>query len=377
MVNIGISLLATRDANIWNNGMNQNLAFLVMLLRDCPNVGKIWLLNGGDADQLPASLEFEALGATLVRPHEVTHQVDMVIEMGAQLPLEWLRRVHALGARVVLFMTGSMYLDMAQQVIFDRPGGMLLNGAPWDEVWVLPQHVKSAAPLLRTVTRAPVLCMPHLWAPTFIDARIEQVRASGQRFGFEPGARGRAWRVAIFEPNIGVVKSCFLPMLVCEQAYRRQREAVGMMLVISSFHMKEHPTFNRMAVHLDLTRDHKATYEPRLAFVECMAGNAVDAVVAHQWECGLNYAYYDALYGGYPLVHNSEFLQAAGQGFYYPHFSAMEGAEQLLRAWAREPGFWQDYHRGALQYLRALAPSHPQNQQAFAVRVGRSTEAIR
>jgi len=372
VLNIGISVMATSGANIWNNGLNQNLAFLLMLLRGCPQVGNIWLLNGGDTEELPPALEFHSLGAKLVRPHEVTYQLDMVIEMGAQLPLEWLRRVHAQGTRVVLFMVGSLTLDMAHQAVFDRPGGMVLNGAPWDEVWILPQHARTSAPMLRTVTRAPVIVMPHLWAPTFVDPSIALMQAGGWRFGFQPGRRGRPWRVAMFEPNLGVVKASFIPMLICEEAYRRQREAVSLMLVVNSFHMKEHATFNRMAANLDLTRDHKATYEPRLVFVECMAQQQVDAVVAHHWECGLNYAYYDALYGGYPLVHNSEFLQAAGQGIYYPEFRATEGAGALLRAWEQEPGFWEGYRRSALMFLKGLAPENPMNRQAFAARLRRN-----
>ena len=39
-------------------------------------------------------------------------------------------------------------------------------------------------------------------------------------------------------------------------------------MVMNTVQMKEHPTFNRFAINLDLTRDHKASYEPRVAFVE-------------------------------------------------------------------------------------------------------------
>ena len=37
-----------------------------------------------------------------------------------------------------------------------------------------------------------------------------------------------------------------------------------------------------------------------------------DIMLAFQWELGLNYTYYEALYGNYPLVHNSPILLDAG-----------------------------------------------------------------
>jgi hypothetical protein len=138
---------------------------------------------------------------------------------------------------------------------------------------------------------------------------------------------------------------------------------------MNTFHMKEHLTFNRFASNLDLTRDSRASYEPRVIFAEAMTGMSIDAVVAHQWECGLNYAYYDALDGGYPLIHNSEFLKASGVGLYYPHFSAKAGGEALLEAWRKPVDYWQDYARKASAYLKKLSPLARPNLQAFADRL--------
>jgi hypothetical protein len=100
-----------------------------------------------------------------------------------------------------------------------------------------------------------------------------------------------------------------------------------------------------------------------------MAEHRIDGVVAHHWECALNYLYYDALHGGYPLVHNSEFLRDGGVGFFYPEFKASEGAKALLNAWSHEPGFWQDYKRNADAYLARLHPQHPDNIDVFTRRI--------
>jgi hypothetical protein len=55
-----------------------------------------------------------------------------------------------------------------------------------------------------------------------------------------------------------------------------------------------------------------------------------DIVVSHQWENPLNYAYLDALYLGYPLVHNAWMIKDAG--YYYDEFDVDSGVKQLTKA---------------------------------------------
>lgn len=370
-INVGISVFVVQGMQLWSNGVNQNLAFLIMLLKQAPQVGRVFLLNGGDAESLPAEMGLDDFDAPLVRPQDVTYEIDVVIEMGAQLPLEWLRHVRALGAKIITFFVGHTYADTIEAPMFEGPSGHIFNGTPWHEIWTLPHHMKTSGPLLRTVSRVPVFALPHIWSPLFIQKQIDQVEQMGQHFGYVPrtGTDRLGWRAAIFEPNISVVKSCFIPMLVCEQAFRLDQRSVSMMMVMNTLQMKEHLTFNRFAINLDLTKQNKASYEPRLPFVNCMVEQKIDAVVSHQWECELNYLYYDALYGGYPLIHNSTYLKADGIGLYYPDFEASVGGEVLLQAWRQEPEFWDDYKKTGAEYLRKLSPSRPNNVEAFVKRL--------
>ena len=69
-INIGISISARKGADIWANGINQNFGLLGALLRKSPAVGKVWFLNGGDAESLPLAMDFDRLGIPLVRPHQ-------------------------------------------------------------------------------------------------------------------------------------------------------------------------------------------------------------------------------------------------------------------------------------------------------------------
>jgi len=369
---IGITIGVEPNSSIFNSGLNQNLLLFAQTLMASPAVQSVTLLNRGTDEQLPKEFIVPGRAPRVARLEEMTHDLDIVFEFGTSLPLEWAKHVRALGAKIVAFLVGHTFAGQAENPIFERKGGTVFIGEPWDEVWTLPHHMKTSGPMLRTMARVPVLAVPHIWSPAFIEPQIATTEAAGNRFGFRPHEDARrAWRTGIFEPNISVVKNCFIPMLVCDAAYREYPQAIETMMVMNTFHMKEHATFNNFASHLDLTRDHKATYEPRVAFVECMAAHRLDAVVAHQWECGLNYAYYDALFGGYPLVHNSDWLRDAGVGFYYPGFEATTGAKQLLDAWRSEPGVWQHYRAKAQAWLATLHPTHEDNVRTFTREVER------
>ncbi len=371
-MNVGISVLANRDAHVWSSGLNQNLAFLVMLLRASPMIDHIYLLNGGDGEALPTGMDIAVAGVPLVRPQEVTNTIDVVIEMGAQMPTAWLHRVRALGAKVVLFLVGQSYSSHIEYPIFGRSASALFNGSVWDEVWALPQHMHNSAPLLRTLLRLPVHEVPHLWSPIYLEQQAQTMRERGKTFGFDPQSRAvpdAGWRIGIFEPNISVLKNSTIPMLACEQACRMEPASIDRVMALNTLHMKEHLTFNNFAAGLDITRQGKASYEPRVMFAECMATFSLNAVVAHQWECELNYAYYDALYGGYPLLHNSDALHRAGVGLYYAGFGAAEGGRVLVNAWRQDPAYWQDYQRHARDWLSRLAPEQPANVAAFMHRL--------
>lgn len=367
-MNIGISIFNSASSHIFSNGVNQHVGFLVDLLQAVPGVERVLLLNTGDSDVFPETMGFAGVDAPLVKPTDVTHELDLVIEMGGKLSTQWLRRVEALGTRIVWFQVGHTYANAAEVPIFKLQGASPFNGAPVHEVWCLPHHKRSCGPMVETVLRVPVVEVPLIWSPRFLDREIERCETKWQAsFGFRHTRQ--AWNVAIFEPNISVVKSSFIPMLVCDSAYRMDPSAVNVMRVMNTFHMKEHLTFNRFASSLDLTRDSRASYEPRISFAEAMLSQKIDAVVAHQWECDLNYAYCDALYGGYPLIHNSDHLRAEGAGLYYPGFSAIEGGHALLRGHGESDEFWQAYRQASHAYLNRLSPRAEGNLAHMAERL--------
>jgi hypothetical protein len=194
------------------------------------------------------------------------------------------------------------------------------------------------------------------------------------KFGFDPEdspANARGWKIGLFESNASVVSNCFIPMLICEAAYRQNPSAIGSMSVFNSLHMKEHQTFKRLALNFSITKDRKAWFESGHILPRIMAKEKIDAVVTHQWEASPSHLSYELLYGGYPLIHNFESFFDAGVGFYYPGFEAMTGAARLIDARAKDSGFWRDYASAASAFLDSLSPEHPGNISKLSTRISR------
>lgn len=155
-------------------------------------------------------------------------------------------------------------------------------------------------------------------------------------------------------------------MLICDQAYRADDRSVAHMHVLNSVGMKDHLTLLHLANSLNLVREHKATFHGRVDVVGFMTELA-DLVVSHQWKNEQNYVYLDALYGDYPLVHNSPWIKDVG--YYYPDFDIQEGASQLLQAIQEHDGNLKHYRSQAQDLFEKVSPFNQMHQEAFAHRL--------
>ncbi|MDM0113023.1 DUF2827 domain-containing protein [Variovorax sp. J22R133] len=360
---IGISVITHTGQNIWENGMGQNVLFLAQLLQRIPFVERVQLIDVGDQNALPPQVDIQALGLELVRAQAVTHTLDVVIEMAGALSPEWLLYFRACGGKAAYMCVGQPQVGLAEPIIFTDKATFARHDR-CDEVWLLPKD-DVFVPMMRTLHRCPVHVVPYIWSPQFLAQRVEELAKSNFRFGYEAG-RQQAWRLAIFEPNISLVKNCLVPMLVCDEAYRAQPHQFASMQVLNTLHLKDHPTMLYLANSLELVRQHKAVFHGRHDFAGFMVQHA-DAVVAHQWQNAQNYSYLDALYGGYPLIHNSPWLRDAG--YYYPDFDIAAGAAQLLHAVHEHDRQVDDYRARSQRVFEAVDPDSQSNIEGYAQRL--------
>jgi len=365
---IGISVITHQGQNIWENGLGQNVVFLARLFQRLPFVRSVVLLDVGDQPRMPEQVDIDMLGLRLMPARAASDEVDVIVEMAGALDPQWLALQRARGRKVVYHCAGQPYVGLIESAVFDRPGHFH-QPERCDEVWLLPKD-EGFAPMLRTLHRCPVHLAPFIWEPLFLKRRIDEVEALGHRFGWrapEPAGEGTAagLRVAIFEPNVSVVKTSSIPMLACDEAFRADPSSIRKMLVLNTLHLKDHPTMLYLANSLDLVRQHRALFLGRHDFVGFMVEHG-DAVMSHQWQNAQNYNYLDALYGDYPLVHNSPWLEGFGAGYHYCGFDAAAAGRQLRYAAARHQAQRESYRARSQRVFDAVDPFSDANLRAYA-----------
>lgn len=343
--------------SLWENGIHQNGFFLLMLLAQSNKFERLFLVNGGPGKPSEAK-DFLSISSTpIITMEEAMNEVDIIIELGAQLDEGWGRQFKAKGGRIIGMRVASDFIIDAERMAYDLAPGMLISTVPYDEIWTLPAFEKTCASYYQYGFQAPVRVMRHLWTPTLIDKAAKDF---GKPFGYKPGKK--RWRLAILEPNICSVKTCHLPMILCDVAHRKNPELIEHVNVFNGLALKEHASFITFARSLDIVKQGVATFDGRFPLYQVMSMMS-DLIVSHHWENAQNYLYYEALHGGFPLVHNSTMLGDCG--YQYKDFDPEDGASALLQAMAEHDRNLVNYQRDARAFLRTLSPDNPENIAAY------------
>ncbi len=88
-----------------------------------------------------------------------------------------------------------------------------------------------------------------------------------------------------------------------------------------------------------------------------------NTIVSHQIENELNYLYFEALYLGLPLIHNSNLLSS--YGYYYPKNDTQMAANQLKNAFLNHEDQLSAYKGDAQQLFEKHSPYNLSNIKGY------------
>jgi hypothetical protein len=345
--------------SIWENGIFQNCVFLVQLFNLSPEVEKTVLVNGSGAKEVHPSMMFDQVGVEMIDLPAALESLDVVIEMSSQVPEDWLAAFRSKGGRIAWMRMNDYAIDV-ERAVYNLPPAGVCSSKVYDAIWAIPGHRNICTDYFAISCRAPVKIVPHLWTSEFIDKGISTL-PTGVSFGYQSGKP--RWRMCCFEPNLNTVKTSITPMLVCEEAYRKKPAMFDFIRICNTINSKEYPGFVNFARSLDIVNHGLASFEGRFAIYEYMAHYG-DCIISHHWENGQNYLYYEALYGGYPLIHNSEFIRDLG--YFYPDFDCQAGGEALVRAFETHDKNLDSYKTKSAEFLKTLNIHHRPNIEAYS-----------
>lgn len=362
---IGISILTKAGHNIWNNGIDQNVYHLASLIETIPFVERVFLIDCGDQKRAPDYAGAVADRIPLISLAEAADLVDVAIEVSGGINGEWTSRLRARGGHVVSHICGQPYAALVEPTTFNRPG-FFGDAERCDEIWILAKDAPFTA-YLRQLHRCPVHEVPYLWSPVFLEDTARMIEQDGLKFGYVAGSlRQDGAKPAIFEPNISPVKTGTIPFLICEEEERQSPGVIKQLFFMNAQHLAKHQTFVSLVGNSDLYKAQKVLIDGRDYFARVM-GRGANIVISHQITCPQNYLYLDALYGNYPLIHNSPLF--ADVGYYYPSSNIEAGLCSLRQAIDEHDRSLSEYARRAAAKIASVSPLARLNRDAYAKRL--------
>lgn len=329
--NVAISMDFMEGAfgGIFTNGLRQNNIFLYRMFRASANCNKVWILNSGTHEY---KFEDGVLGIepdAIVRFDAIKDDLDYLLVVGTRPGPDQLKYLRDRGCKIIFYKGGNSAILSMEGVAdpdIDKYGERYFDRDLYDTIWMTPQHMRSYAGWAKTIYRIPVHEVPQVWDSSLLELQDEMTRGS---YGYKKKKRGEKWKIGVTDPNITVMKTVHMPALVCEAAYRKRPAAFEKIYITNSLQFMQDAHFISFMEALSAAVKGVMSVEQRFMLFDFLAKH-VQAIVTHHWENGLNYLYYEVLYGNYPLIHNSEFL--ADYGYYYKDFDAEDGARALLEA---------------------------------------------
>lgn len=362
---VGLSILTRDGHNIWSNGIDQNVYHLACLLDSIPFIEKVVLLDCGNLCHAPDFAGRLASRFPIIPLFEANDAIDIAIEVSGGLNEEWGKSFRARGGKVVFHICGHPYASLVEPTTFDR-AGFFSKAERCDEVWIL-QKDRQFMNMLKAIHRCPVYEVPYLWHSVFLDNIVSMMKTEEEHFGYKPGSLRPGYaEPAIFEPNISPLKAGLIPFLICEQMARLQPDSIRQVHLMNSAQFAVHPTFVSLVGHSILYRANKVLIKNRDYFSKIMGAGA-NLVVSHQIMWSQNYLYLDALYGDYPLVHNSPLFSDVG--YYYADSDIEAGCQQMWLAMNEHDHNLASYKANSSAKISSLSPYNQQNQDIYARRL--------
>jgi len=323
-INIGLSVSIKEDnKSMWTNGILQNVFNLAMVLNNSKNNYNVYAVNISNEKikDLPWGNDTFLNCYTF---DEIKDTTDLMIMIGSQIYKDWAIYLKNKGCKIISYHCGANYIvDMERSLFQNEENPIPTYFDYYDESWIIPQNKKMNSYYFKVLERVDdVKVIPFVWSSYFIDKIIKTGKLDNNGF-YKPR---KDKNISILEPNINVVKFCMYPLLIAENLYRKDKNIINHVYVTNTDKIKTNKYFIKLMKHLDIVNDKIASFESRY-ITPVFLSKFTNIVLSHQWENPLNYAYLDALYLGYPLIHNAKIIKDAG---YYYKNSNIDKATDLL-----------------------------------------------
>lgn len=362
---IGITLSLRHDnESMWINGIKLNVLNLAKTLLQIEGY-EVFVLDTGSVVTDLTKVTWDYNKYPIRKFNEDAWNMDLIIMLGTSLPSSLVKKLkdNKPGMKVIKYQCGNNYvIDMERVIHGSDDAGEPSWDQGHDETWMIPQQEYQNKDYYQLVYRqqeSQLKVVPFVWDPEHMLRATAMLHNAGKKIpGYKPKDR-KDKKLSVMEPNMNVVKYSLIPLMAAEKVFREFGEdAFKQMYIGSGKELLKNSYYKGMLKHFDMVNHNPplVKYIARYPVVLFLA-EETDIVVSHQWENPLNYAYLDALYFNYPLVHNADFIKDAG--YFYEDFKINDAAEKLEYVLAEHDNNLEEYKEKNKDVLNRYLSTNP------------------
>lgn len=347
-----VGILIGSNLNIFSSGLIQNAYFIYQCLSGL-NIPCEFLT----IDDNPKPFDYKNIPLRTFGINKIGFDIKefhTILTVSTGLTKEEYELCTSNKVSVVSFLCGNQFMhDIESFVLGVNSNTFVGKGSYSDELWVIPCY-KFALTYLETVRNKPAFIVPHLWTHCILEDAVKtKLNINVSLLDYSVKHNTKKLTLLIAEPNISLFKNSWLPIVAAEHLHMKNPELFEF---VYAFNWPESAHATKMADNLTLGS--KLRRFKRLSMADIMthfnSENSMPIFVSYQINNSLNYLYYECLYFGYPLVHNSPDLE--GCGYYYPENDIAKCAEMILYAQKHHHKNLAEYIAKGRKYLERVDP---------------------
>jgi len=343
---IGITIGLIEGHSIFSNGLTQNALSFYDLVSKIKNITNVSLVDLYERDWEDYQ-KFEYLDGYDMEQwdHDMQNKFDVLVCFGITPSIKLVNQFKSVkNNKVISYKCGNTSLLQMESLIFQNSykdyilnreqKAPILEPIQFDEIWSIPQQEFHNLQIWEVQHSTRCRIVPFIWSNKFLNQSIDA--ALKENVNIVPYFDDKCdsiemWRVATMEPNQNVIKNMYPIIWMFEYANRLQPDLFEKFKITNALEFQKNPYLIKLVHDLSFYQQGKLLLCPRWSVVNLLA-NEAEAIASHQWGNPLNYAYFDTVYMGYPLIHNAELCQDIG--YYYEDWKVKDAGKLLVGACA-------------------------------------------
>lgn len=333
-INIGITVSIDKPGDtLFSNGIRQNVIILRDLFASCAEVGNSYIINTARDVQLtrenaPSWADYLEHIITL---DEARNKCDLVVIGQGSISLDTYADFARVGIRFTKHIMGAELQVFNETVVFKEESRNIYkrNAHSVKAVWMSDHYYDLDKHFFEVLYDCPVHIGPYVWDPRFIEHHMGVLQSENAGLtGIYKPSGNKAKRISVFEPNISLVKTSTVPIIIGEMLQRKYPDKLQKLNIFCGDHIMKKRDMIDFVVDMDINRAKKIFFEGRYPIVWALNKHS-DILLSHQQMNALNYIYLDAGWMGFPVVHNSPYMRDLDFGWYYADNDAAAAREHL------------------------------------------------